>query len=148
MVSLQWVRKFRYVYAALGPQEGPLQWRVEDSMKAEALGRFLDQVSNAHPDRQVLLVMDQARSHKARDLAVPHNILLEFLPPYSPELNPVEIFWHELREKYCTNRVFDSLEAVCHQVETGLSRFQSDPASVTRLCRWPWIHDGITMIAT
>ena len=77
MVSLQWVRKFRYVYAALGPQEGTLQWRVEDSMKAEALGRFLDQVSNAHPDRQVLLVMDQACSHKARDLAVPHNISLE-----------------------------------------------------------------------
>lgn len=116
--------------------------------KAEALGRFLDQVSSAHPDRHVLLVVDQARSHKARGLSVPHNISLEFLPPYSPELNSVEIFWHELREKYCTNRVFDSIEAVCHQVETGLSWFQSHPASVTRLCRWPWIHDGITMIAT
>ena len=61
-----------------------------DSMKAEALGRFLEQGSNAHPDRHVLLVMDQARSDNAQDLAVPLNILLEFLPPYSPELNPVE----------------------------------------------------------
>ena len=84
MVSLQWVREFRYVYAALGPQEGTLQWRIEDSMKTEALGRFLEQVSNAHPDRHVLLVMDQARSHKARDLAVPPNISLEVFASLFP----------------------------------------------------------------
>ncbi|WP_158423159.1 transposase [Leptospirillum ferriphilum] len=85
---------------------------IEDSMKAEDLGAFLKQVSNAHSDHPVLLVMDPARSHKARNMAVPANISLEFLPPYSPELNPVEIFWHEFRAKYCTNRVFNPLEAV------------------------------------
>ena len=62
------------------------------------LGALLKQLLGVHPDRQMILVMYMARSHKAKDLVVPENVSLEFLPPYSPEHNQMDILWHELRE--------------------------------------------------
>jgi transposase len=52
------------------------------------------------------------------------------LPSYSPELNPVEHLWDELREKEFANRVFDSLGAAIAQVARGLKRLQDDPKSL------------------
>lgn len=148
MVSVAWVREFRYVFAACGPQEGTVDFRVAEAMNTENMNRFLLQVGEAHPHRQVLMILDGASSHRSKNLQVPDNVSLIPLPPYSPELNPVELLWHELREKQCANRVFDSLEAVCHEVEEGLLRFQSHPDAVSRLCGWPWIKDAINSIAT
>lgn len=53
--------------------------------------------------------MDQAGWHKSKDLVVPHNIEILYLPPYSPELNPVERLWKHLKTNYIHNHVFDSL---------------------------------------
>jgi transposase len=148
MVKLALIREFRYVYAALGPQTGTLHWMVSETMNAQNMGRFLEQVGHAHPKEQVVMVLDGASSHRARTLPVPGNVSLLHLPPYSPELNPVEILWHELREKNCSNRVFDSLDAVIAQVEQALRNLASNPAAVSRLSAWPWITDSITMNAT
>ena len=147
MVSVAWVREFRYVFAACAPQEGTLDFMVADAMNTENMNRFLLQVGEAHPDHQVVMILDGASSHRSKDLQLPDNVALIHLPPYSPELNPVELLWHELREKQCTNRVFDSLEAVCHEVENGLLRFQAHPPSVSRLCGWHWIINSINSIA-
>jgi transposase-like protein len=148
MVKLALIRQFRYVYAAIGPQEGSLHWMVSEKMNTESMGQFLAQVGSAHPDRHVVIVLDGASSHRALALPVPDNVSLIHLPPYSPELNPTEILWHELREKHCSNRVFDSLDAVVAQVEQGLAAFASNPADVSRLSAWPWIMNSITLNAT
>ena len=97
IVQLALVREFRYCYAAIGPQKGTLDWMVCDSMKTEEMSRFLKQVGKAHPRNHVVMVLDGASSHRALALEIPKNISLIRLPPYSPELNPVEILWHELR---------------------------------------------------
>ena len=67
--------------------------------------------------------------------------------PYSPELNPTEILWHELREKFCSNRVFDTLDAVVEQIKKGLKSFSDKRESVTRLSGWPWIVNSILLNA-
>ena len=148
LVKLALIREFRYVYAALGPQTGTLHWMVSETMNTENMGRFLDQVGHAHPKEQVVMVLDGASSHRTKALSVPDNVSLLPLPPYSPELNPVELLWHELREKYCSNRVFDALDAVLAQVEQGLRNLASNPAAVSRLSAWPWIMSSISMNAT
>lgn len=56
--------------------------------------------------------MDGAASHRHSALKVPDNILIAYLPPYNPELNPVEHLWDDMREKFFCNRVFDSMDAV------------------------------------
>jgi transposase len=73
---------------------------------------FLSVVSKRHPDETVLMFMDQAGWHKAKALVIPSNIRLLNLPPYSPELNPAEHLWEEIREKWFPNLVFRSITAV------------------------------------
>ena len=142
-VGLALIREFRYFYAAIGPQGGTLHWMVTEKMNTENMSMFLKQIGDAHSDRHVVMVVDGASSHRAKALGVPDNMSLVRLPPYSPELNPTEILWHELREKRCANRVFESLDAVCNEVEAGLRQFASLPAAVTRLSGWPWIINSI-----
>jgi transposase len=62
-------------------------------MNTEQMSAFLSQVSAAHPQDFIVMVLDGARSHKAKELQRPENIRLFGLPPYSPELNPQEHVW-------------------------------------------------------
>ncbi len=88
----------------------------------------------------MVMVLDGAPSHKGKELTVPDNIALVFLPPYSPELNPAEQIWNVLRRDYFANRVFDSLNAATLQAENGLGRMASNKEALKSLTNWPWIN--------
>jgi len=75
---------------------------------------FLDEVSARHPNDSIIMVIDGAGWHRSNALKAPDNIYLLKLPPYAPELNPIEHVWDELRQKYFHNRVFKSLDAPEH----------------------------------
>ena len=59
-----------------------------------------------------IVLMDKAGWHTAGDLGVPENLSLVFLPPYSPELNPIERLWLHLRDNRLTHRVFRTTEDI------------------------------------
>jgi transposase len=82
---------------------------------------FLAEVARRHPKDFILMVLDGAGWHKAGDLIIPAQMRLEWLPARSPELNPVEHLWEELREKWLGNRLFDKQAAVDRQVAAGLA---------------------------
>lgn len=103
------------------------------------MSTFLRKISKAHPEEFVVMVLDGAPSHRCKDLAVPENMHLVFLPPYSPELNPAELLWDELREKSFANRVFDSMSGVVTQLRQGLQRLRRNPKAVASLTGWGWI---------
>ena len=132
-------RKFTYVYGAVSPMEGELDWKISEKMNTEQMNLFLEQVSKAHPDEFIVMVVDGASSHRSQALKIPENIRLHRLPGYSPELNPQEHVWDELREKEFPNRVFESMEAVINQLETGLPRMAGDAKAMRSLTAWPWI---------
>ena len=88
MVSLALIREFRYEYAAVSPWSGDLDYMTAEKMNSESMSKFLKQVSQAHEEDFMLMVLDGAPSHKGKKLEVPENIGLVFLPSYSPELNP------------------------------------------------------------
>ena len=75
----------------------------------------------------------------AKTLVVPENIRLHRLPGDSPQLNPQEHLWDELREKEFPNRVFSDMSGVVRTLETGLPRLAADPDRVGSICAWPWI---------
>ena len=85
-------------------------------------------------DAHAVVILDQAGWHGARALRVPHNITLLPLPPYSPELNPVENLWEFLRANFLSHRVWDSYDAIvdacCHAWNT-LMRTLERVASIT-----------------
>lgn len=103
------------------------------------MGRFLAQVSLAHTDEFIVMVVDGASSHVAKALIVPENIRLLRLPAYAPELNPQEHVWDEIREKEFPNRVFCDLASVTRQLESGLTRLAEDREGLRSLTAWPWI---------
>jgi hypothetical protein len=106
-------------------------------MNTEQMAAFLQQVSHAHADELILMVLDGASSHKAKALTIPENIKLIPLPPYSPELNPQEHVWDELREKIFPNCVMDHMDQVIQQLQDGLQCFAVDPDRMRSLSAWP-----------
>jgi transposase len=93
------VREFRYEYAAVSPWDGCLDFMTAEKMNTDNMTRFLLQVSEAHKDEFIVMVVDGASSHRSKELNVPENISLIRLPPYSPELNPAEQIWNVLRRE-------------------------------------------------
>lgn len=132
-------RQFVYVYGAVSPLQGELDWMICSQMNTERMNEFMAQLSQAHLDELVVLILDGASSHKSHELHIPENIRLLRLPGYSPELNPQEHVWDELREKEFPNRVFDSMDGVVRQLGTGLPRLAADQDGLRSLTAWPWI---------
>jgi hypothetical protein len=140
-------RKFVYVYGAVSPLQGELDWMICGNMNTDRMNEFLAQVSGAHPEDFIIMILDGASSHISKGLSIPENIRFHRLPGYSPELNPQEHVWDELREKEFPNRVFDSLDGVVHQLQSGLPRLAADTDALRSLTAWPWIV-SINLTAT
>jgi len=75
---------------------------------------------------------------------VPENIKLLPLPPYSPELNPVENIWEELREKHFNNKVFADMNALEEQLVYALKDLEDHPEITKSISSWPWIINAIS----
>ena len=73
---------------------------------------FLAELSKAYPDDYILMVADGAAWHKSKSLMVPDNIEILPLPPYTPEMNPIEPIWKELRKRGFKNETFQTLNKV------------------------------------
>ncbi|COM99575.1 alpha/beta fold hydrolase [Streptococcus pneumoniae] len=78
---------------------------------------FADFSENPYPDDYLLLVMDNAIWHKSSTLKIPTNIGFAFIPPYTPEMNPIEQVWKEIRKRGFKNKAFRTLEDVIQGLE-------------------------------
>ena len=84
MVNNGYEREFTYVYGAVSPVEGELDWMICDQMNTDRMGEFLAQVSAAHPDEFMVMIVDGASSPFGKTLVVPEKILLHRRPPSAP----------------------------------------------------------------
>jgi transposase len=132
-------REFTYVYGGVSPLEGQLDWSLSEKMNTTNMSAFLSQVSQAHPKEFIVMVVDGASSHKAKELVVPENIRLIPLPAYSPELNPQEHIWDEVREKAFPNLVLDQMALVLERLKQGMGSLAADAQRVRGIAAWPWI---------
>jgi len=93
---------------------------------------FLQQLSKQFQDDIILLCCDGAAWHKSKALKVPKNIILYYIPPYTPELNPIEQIWKEIRKRGFRNEVFATLEKVVDRLcDTILSLSNEVISSIT-----------------
>ena len=133
------VREYTYVFAAVSPHDGALDTLVLPDVNAFTLSLFLAEVAQRHPQELILLVLDGAGWPRAKDLRIPANMRLLPLPPYSPQLNPVEHLGEEIREKWFPNRVFDSLRAVEDRLVEALATLENDSQRVAQATGFDWI---------
>jgi transposase len=91
--------QYLWFYGAVEPATGESFFLELPALDTKCFQAFLDEFSRAYPDTLNLLVLDGAPAHIARALVIPENVYLARLPPYSPELNPVERVWQDLRKR-------------------------------------------------
>ena len=137
-------QEYTYAYAAISVSDGQLDTLILPYVNGLCMQIFLDEIASRHPDERIVIVLDGAGWHRNESLVLPHNLRLLNLPPYSPELNPVEHLWDDLREKSFCNKVFDSLDALENHLEDALRGLEIDQPRVKSIVSWPWIINSLT----
>jgi hypothetical protein len=110
----------------------------------EAMDRFLADFAAIVPaDTQAVMVLDGAGWHDERSVTVPPHVTLVPLPPYSPELNPVERVWLYLRERYLSHRLHPNYEAVVNACCRAWNALTAEPGRIRSLCAYRYL-DGVS----
>ena len=121
------------LFAAVNPVTGQSSSILAPTVNTDFMNQHLRFISKeAGPDKHIVLILDQAGWHVSKGLKVPDNITLHHLPPYSPELNPVERIWAYLKSHYLSNRVYDDYDdlfVVCRDAWNRLT--ESDLQSIS-----------------
>lgn len=86
-----------WVFGAVEPATGASHFMEFPRLDATMVQRFLDDFARTDPDHLHVILMDNARSHTAKTLVLPSNVVLVFQPPYSPEVNPCERVWQAIK---------------------------------------------------
>ena len=132
---------FAYIFAAIEPGTDNAFALVMPYVNTEAMQLFLDRFAEMiDEDEHVAMVLDQAGWHGAKALAVPANITLVPLPPYSPELNPVERVWLHLKERFLSHRLHADYDAIADAASKAWNHLVAETGRITSLCSYPWIQ--------
>ena len=100
---------------------------------------FLDALAKRFARQYILLFVDGAGNHVGGSLVIPANVKLEFLPAYSPELNPQENLWDEIREKIFKNYALKSMAEVHEKLEEAILYVDRNPKLVKSITSFPYI---------
>lgn len=137
LAPAQVVRASMYVFAAVAPALGRFAALVLPEANTAMMKLFLEEVSQTFADSFIVMQVDRASWHHSKALLIPANIRLIQQPAYSPEVNPVEHLWEELREKYWHNRLFSSLELLVDELCRGLNDLAGDQARIPSMMSFP-----------
>ena len=139
VVGHQVVREFVYVMSAVSPKDGRLVCLVMPWVDSEVMSLFLSHTAQEFPDDLCVLICDGAGWHRAKDLRIPKNMVLIPLPPYSPELNPVEHIWDYLRD-VLGNKILHSLDEVIDFLCATITPLFKQPEMVRSMTCFDWIN--------
>lgn len=101
--------KSTYIFGAFSPLNGDSLVMELPQCNGETFQIFLKELSCRNPNEFKVIVLDNGPFHKGKSLEIPKNIALVFLPPYSPELNPAELVWLNMKRKL-TNKIFKTMD--------------------------------------
>lgn len=134
-VARQMIREYIYAYSALSPQTGDCYSMISPYCNTEAMNEFLQQLSTHYSNYRIILILDKAGWHISRTLKITDNIKLLHLNPYSPEQNPVELLWREIRRKYFHNAIFASLDEVEVTLQHALLNYYNHKHNIKKLSK-------------
>ena len=132
--------EWAYLFGAVCPARGIGAGLVLPFANAAMMSLHLAEISiQVAPGAHAVVVLDGAAWHQQGDtLHVPGNLTLLHLPPYSPELNPVENVWAWLRGNRLSNRVFDSYDAIVGACADAWNSLIAVPERITSIATRPW----------
>ena len=130
----EWV----YVFGAVNPASGKSSALLAPTVNTDYMNHHLRFISEqAGKDVHVVLVLDRAGWHIAKALEVPTNITLLHLPPYSPELNPVERLWAYIKSHYLSNRIYKNYQEIFDVTRDAWNKITQD--RFKSICHTSWV---------
>lgn len=136
----------RYLFSAVSPLSGDsFHLTSIDGFDSEAAHTFLLELKKQYSDTLVILVWDNAPCHRPKVHREIPGLIVLFLPPYSPELNPAERFFEELR-KATANHIFATIEEQEKAIEEKLNRLADDIGAMKQLLGYEWILKQCGMV--
>ncbi len=129
-----------YLFGAVCPARDCGAALVLPHADGEAMNLHLAEIGrNVTPGSHAVVLLDGAGWHQTGGkLQIPENISLLHLPPYSPELNPVENVWQFLRQNQLSNRVFDSYDAIVDACSHAWNALSGEPGRIRSITTRPW----------
>lgn len=139
------VRQTEYDYlwmlSAVCPQSGACSGLLTPSLNTDVVNQFLQQLSGELESGVLaVLVWDQAGFHGGHALVIPENIYIVPLPPYSPELNPVENLWHYIKSHYWSNRHYPNYDALLDAAQQGWCSVCLFADMIKTICAAPYLE--------
>jgi transposase len=128
-----------YLYAAVEPATGESAALIAPNADTGTMNQFLRILdAERKHDEHIVLIMDGAGWHKSKALRLPDGITVLLLPPYSPELNPVENLWHYLRSHYLGNRAYQNYDEL---LDAGTDAYRRlTPDVIRSVCGCPYLN--------
>lgn len=144
MGQVQWQRQALYLYGIVEPKTGERFFYEFSHRDSSCFELYLKLVSEQFPDSLNLIQLDNASAHSAKHLQIPENILLVFQPPHSPELNPIERLWQQLKSELAWD-IYENLDQLRLALRQVLQNLQ--PEALTFLTGWDYILDALSVAA-
>ena len=131
--------QWAYLFGAVCPERGATAGLVLPYANTEAMTLHLAEIARAvTPGAHAVLVLDGAGWHGGKDLLVPDNVTLLALPPYAPELNPVENIWQYLRSNKLAITVFDNYADIVDKCCDAWTFFADNPVAIASITSRSW----------
>jgi transposase len=134
--TFQQVFQYTYLFGSFSPVTGDRFLLEMPCCNADIFQQYLNLFSEYNKEEYKIIVLDNGAFHKAKKLIIPDNIALLFLPPYSPELNPAEKLWQQIKRKF-TNKHFDSLNQISDFFTQALNHITS--TNIINTCAYKYI---------
>ena len=136
----------RYLFSAVSPLSGK-SFHISgiDGFDSEVAHTFLLELKKQYPDTMVVIVWDNAPCHRPKVHREIPGLIVLFLPPYSPELNPAERFFEELR-KATADQIFKTIEDQEKGIERKLNMLADDLGAMKQLLGYEWILKQCGMV--
>ncbi len=129
-----------YVLGAACPTSGKTAGLISPYLNTDVVNAFFDQMAQEIDDGvHVVMIWDQAGYHTSGKLKVPDNITPIALPPYSPQLNPIETLWHYLRSHHWANRTYNDYDDLRHAACDAWQNVCLDPQTIKTVCNVNYI---------
>jgi hypothetical protein len=129
-----------YLFGAYSPSSGDHFTLELPKCNSECFQLWMDEFSRHRSEEFKIVILDNGAFHKSKDLKVPANIALLFLPPYSPELNPAEMIWRYLKDRIA-NTVFETLDKLSDALAEIINNLSSE--TIRSITGWRLYTDSI-----
>jgi transposase len=136
LCSFQQVFQSTYLFGAFSPINGASFLLELPYCNTDCFGLFLSEFSLINPQELKVIVLDNGAFHKAKRLKIPNNVILIFLPPFSPELNPAEKMWAKFKRAF-TNKIYKSLKEVSAFIQSQTQQLNNEETKNT--CAFDYI---------